>query len=218
MKISVSTCNTKMGKVHNISLPPNRTCDGRPCAELCYAQKAYQSYPPTRRAWDRNFQSWERDPMAYFEQLVAHLASHNVRRFRWHVAGDIPHPAYYRGMCLVADIHPEVDFLAFTKDERSFRAPRPQNLNLVFSMWPGLLPDITLTRARSLADWKTELEAYGALAWMIPEPGLVPPDSEYQQACNMALGIEALQCQGRCDACFMCWYLRQEMAVAFHQH
>ena len=60
--VTLTTGNTKMGRVLNISLPPVLTCDHNlPCYQKgCYAMRsAYNMYPEVRNAWDGNYAVWK---------------------------------------------------------------------------------------------------------------------------------------------------------------
>ena len=206
MKITITDGNTKLGKVHNISLPPGPTGTCRadaPCAKRCYAMKSWRMYPDTREAWQANLDAWNTDPMGYMEHIAGFCATHRVERFRWHVAGDIPSTVYHRGMCLVAECNPETRFLAFTKNENIVDLKRPENLRIIFSMWPGLKVNPV---------W---LESRVPMAWLQPATA---DGAAYETLCNEVTEGAAMPCSGHCDDCFMCWYLEPGMHVMMKEH
>lgn len=213
MKLSISKGNTKLGKVHNISLPPCHSCaPGVPCAEKCYARKAWVQFLETRAAWLRNWKAWTSDAMGYMETIAQHCADKRVERFRWHVAGDIPSLSYYDGMKIVAQCNPETQFLAFTKNYDAIMAPnRPSNLRLVFSMWPGLRVK-GLTQDEMLRNVSTA----ASVAWMVP--AVESTDDWYNEQLKSDVNAHSLACSGHCDKCFMCWYMESGSFVAFHEH
>lgn len=133
--IAISRGNSKMGWIPNISLPPIQTCPkGIPCAEKCYALKAYKQYPSVKAAWDRNLAIFRNDGADYFGQLDAFLARKAPAYFRFHVAGDIVSDAYFAGMLDIATRHPASRFLAYTKTDYH-RFAMPKNLVLLHSTW-----------------------------------------------------------------------------------
>lgn len=212
MRLSISSGNTKLGRIYNISLPPGVSCQkGVPCAGLCYAKKAWRR-SSVRRAWGGNYRAWKQDPMGYFESIAKFCIDHKVERFRWHVAGDIPTLAYLAGMELVAKCLSETQFLAFTKNKEVMlkNSPPPPNLKLVFSMWPGLLTD----KDPSLEHFMS----YGPVAWMVPQQANANPTLDAYDRIRSHHASESIECTGRCDSCFLCWYLEPGMSVAFKQH
>lgn len=216
-KLSISEGNTKVGKVHNISLPPGTSCqEGVACKNDCYAMKAWRQYPATRDAWQRNWDAWKADPDAYFGEIAQFCAEKGVQRFRWHVAGDIPDFKYYEGMCAVARCCDKTQFLAFTKNFDAALKGRPENLKIVVSMWPGDFDRIHPELTSDKDIWYRMLLSHSAIAWMVPEK---PSDDEwYNNMLETVVKPESLDCSGKCDECFLCWHLDPGSSVVFHQH
>lgn len=181
MKVTISKGNAKVGKVPNISLPPIATCpDDAPCkGDGCYALKAWKQYPGTRKAWGENLRAYDKDPAGYFGKLNEFMHKNKPRFFRFHVAGDIPDQRYLHSMGILAENHRGVKFLCFTKRHALDYSNIPSNLSVVFSMWPNW-GDTDKNMPRAWVDDGTETR--------IPS--------------------NALECQGCCDTCGMCWSLR----------
>lgn len=202
--VKISEGNTKLGKVFNVSLPPGLSCQPDvPCAEKCYAKKAWRLYPEVRNAWMQNWNIWKADNLDYMGQIATFIAERSVERFRWHVSGDIPDRAYYKGMCMIASCNPDTKFLAFTKNFNIISAGRPDNLQIIASMWPGLESTINLRK----------VEGSAPICWVLPKE---EPES-YKKA-RQLYGSNALSCNGKCDECFLCWYLEPFTSVAIKEH
>jgi len=200
-KVTISRSNMKIGRTMNISLPPIVTCRKNvPCAELCYAMKAYRMYPGVRASWDGNLAAYKQHASGYFWQIHQEIKrAKSVKVFRWHVGGDIPDMEYLLGMITLAAANPAVEFLCFTKryellagyvaDGSRF----PKNLKIVVSMWPGLkVPD--------------GLERFPK-AWMRDTKCL-----------DKRIPAGARKCPGKCTACGLCWKLPAGKSVVFQLH
>ena len=225
--VKITSGNTKLGKVFNLSLPPQHACASKiPCAAKCYARKAWQQYPETRAAWTNNWEAWQEDNLLYMEQIAQFCATKRVERFRWHVAGDIPSAAYLAGMNLVAKCNPATKFLAFTKrfdlveQHLATGGDLRDNLQLVFSMWPGLLEFLrTLPGTSHYAsndDLFQRIQSVLPLAWM--GPAKATEDLWYNETVDNVSRTEGLECHGHCDECFMCWYMEPGSGVVLHEH
>lgn len=190
MKVTISSGNSKIGKITNISLTPllacNHDCD---CKKGdCYALKAWRMYPNCRKAWNENMELFNRDWADYFRQILTWLKAHkNVRYFRWHVAGDVVDQNYISGMIQIADRLPRVQFLAFTKMHNLDFSAVPSNLKIIFSMWPN---------------WG-DTEKKMPRAWM-------------QDGTETRIPAGAIECSGECDECLACWNLSGDVVFAKH--
>lgn len=193
MKIHISTGNVKLGRIPNISLPPVLSCrPGVPCADLCYAQKAWRMYAGTRQAWSENLAMYQEDPQKYFTQIQHWMQKKNPRFFRWHVAGDIPDQQYWHMLRALCTEVPDTKFLLFTKRfELDFEGYPIPNLSVVLSMWPG----------------------------MSNPPELLLPRAWCQDGSETRVPADALECPGNCATCAMCWNLKEiERDVVFQIH
>lgn len=188
----ISTGNTKLGDIDNVSLTPCKSClPSAPCKAQCYALKAYRMYSSVRDCWNANLFDATHERSGYFDGIEKHLSKRKPRFFRWHVAGDILDQDYLDRMVDVASRFPEVKFLAFTKRHDLKYLCTPRNLQIVFSMWPGF----GSTRKRSIRR-----------AWM-------------QDGTETRVPADAIECPGHCDMCGMCWSLDSiGRDVVFHKH
>ena len=208
--LTLTTGNTKLGRVLNISLPPPASCDlTMPCfAKGCYAMRScYGLYPEVRTAWDGNMRVWrEGGPLGYFSAVREAVAKAKPELFRWHVGGDIPDngydgegDAYAGGICAVADDFPDVRFRIFTKRYAVVRRNAKMlkscpNLTVSLSMWPGVKCHAATLKAWS-ASWVRDPKN--------PDPR-IPADAK--------------ECSGRCDTCQLCWGLKPGESVVFDKH
>ena len=181
MKISISTQNTKMGRIPSISLPPGKACaDGTPCFEKCYAMKAYRQYPNTREAYNRNYLMLTQHRDEYFKQLSLWILKNKPEYFRFHVSGDFVDAEHLRLTLELCDWYHETLFLAFTKCHHmlpTITGLVPGNLQLIASRWP---------------EW-----------------GSVPPKGYRhawaQDGTETRIPGTAVECLGRCDECLECF-------------
>lgn len=181
-RISVSPGNRKMGgDIPSISFPPLLTCrPGAPCARVCYALKPYLSNRSVRSAWQRNLDMYLKDPKRFFEQIHAYVVWHCVERFRWFVAGDIPDIPFLEGVKQLCRETPDTSHLMFTKryDLDLDLDDRPPNLNMLFSLFPGLdIPDWVQSHRKAFFQDGTESRTTG----------------------------KEFVCSGHCAACLYCW-------------
>lgn len=191
--MSVSSGNQKIGNdTLNISLPPVKSCgncDG--CKSQCYALKAYRLYPEVKRNWNENFELWKSNPSEYESLIVNKIAAKNPRHFRWHVSGDIQDQSYLEMMYRIAKVFPGTRFLAFTKMYSLEYAGRPENLEIVFSIWPTM----------RMPEPNSNISGF---AWI---------DIDYRRT------GKALRCSGECIQCMVCFYMAENgIDVMFSIH
>ena len=207
MTVHISSGNSKLGKhIPNISLPPGYTCvKGVPCAEAssCYAHKAWRQYPNVRRAWTENLIHFMMQPENYFIQIQQYLWLHKPKRFRWHVAGDIPNQDYLEHMILIAKLNRLTAFLCFTKRYELSYSGLPSNLSIIASAWPGY--------SIVHVPWTAEAINYVTGGFL--------PIAWCQDGTETRIPHDAIACPGSCDGCDECWSLRQTgKDVWFHKH
>lgn len=181
--LRISPRNSKV-PFPNISHTPIKGCGNcGECAGDCYAMRPYRQYPNTKAAWDSNLELWEADPDRYIADLMAFLGKTRKRMFRFFVAGDVPDQRYIdQVMSAAACKYPHIRFLVFTKMHHLDYSERPDNLQVVFSQWPGMpMP----TRTDGIQ-----------LAWM-------------QDGTEKRIPKDALWCPGNCGNCGMCWELNK---------
>jgi hypothetical protein len=194
-EVFISTGNSKLGMIPNVSLPPVLAC-GSDCgcrSKLCYALRIYKRHAVVRKRWDSNLTIAITDPHQYFYSIHKQLQGMQPEYFRWHVGGDILNQQYLESMKTVAADHPKTKFLCFTKMYNLQYVPLPKNLRIVFSAWPGHL----------LVRWKPDRLL--PVAWM-------------QDGTEDRIPSDAKECTGSCHDCHACWDLKRGEHVYFHLH
>lgn len=196
MKVSISSGNTKMGKIPSINLPPIKACGNcSKCAKHCYAMKAYKMYENTRNAYDRNFKIAQEDRHNYFDQIYRFLSKSKSKVFRWHVSGDILDINYFQNMLLLAYAFPEKTFLVFTKMHkivnkyRSQTQDLPDNLKIFYSMWLDEKIDNPYGMSTARTVNKGETNKY-----------------------------DGFICEGNCEQCMACFESKPGSKVIFEMH
>jgi hypothetical protein len=185
--VSISRGNNKLGFTPNISLPPIEAClPGVLCAdEGCYALLYYR-WPSVKQAWDKNLNTHRADPKLYFQAIDRWLEIKRPYYFRWHVAGDILSQQYLDCMIEIAWRH-STRFLVYTKQHGLDFSGLPENLTVVFSMWPGI----------------EAVETDMPLAWVADER-------------ENRIPVGAFKCIEACPVCgFRCWYMGCGESVVF---
>ncbi len=191
MRLKISERNSKLGKLHNISLTPGASCrPGVPCLrEGCYAMQAYRRYPATRNAWDSNLRFYREDPRVFFEEFDSWLTLVKPKLFRMFVGGDFPDEGYLERYTKVTNDHPSTKFLAFTKRYGYNYSGVSENSTVILSCWPGLeLPK------HHMQPW----------AWLEDDPRR----------------LKGMTCEMKCDSpCgYKCWGLGPDDNVIFPKH
>lgn len=204
IRLHISTGNSKLGAIMNVSLPPVVTCPNcSGCARYCYAIRNYLRGENVYTAWNENYLLFLTDPDRYFSEISE--AVKLQRFFRWHVSGDIVNGAYFAGMIRVALENPKIEFLAFTKAYHIVNAAIaagaviPGNLHLLFSAAPGVA---------------------------MPNPYKIPEchiDFEDQSQNTYHGGAEyEHHCNGNCTECIIngcgCFFLKAGDVTIINQH
>lgn len=200
MHVSISSGNTKMGKIPSVSLPAGTTCSpGLPCWKKCYARKLENLRPTVRNAYERNYDILINEPDTYWREVEAVIML--SRYFRFHVSGDIVDTDYLARMVAVATTNPHCQILCFTKRydivnqylQRGFLLPK--NLHILFSVWKGLPVNNP---------------------FRLPEAHVL-----YRDGTTTAIGA-AVHCLGNCSTCAStdggCWGLKRGDAVLLDEH
>ena len=188
-RVSISMGNKKLLCVPNISLTPWFSCAAKvPCADKCYARKAYVLYPKVRHAWNENFMCAKENPDYFFQCVENFLVQYKPKMFRVHVGGDFFSAEYVRAWYELAESFPRIRFLAFTKQYKNVivnELMRPRNFRIIFSAWPGM----------------TTPEGY-PVAW-------------YQNG-SVSVPRKAFMCRGSCDTCKVCFTGDRDVMLKAH--
>ena len=150
IKPCISTGNTKIGKVLNVSLMPVITCGNcRECMCTCYDVHACVFHGRNViSARMRNTVLLTKDRDRYFSEIEKKVSRRRKNKYmRWHVAGDIMDYDYFDRMCGIAERHPDFTFWTYTKMYSivnrwiSENGALPSNLHVMFSAWTGVKMD-----------------------------------------------------------------------------
>lgn len=202
--VSISSGNTKMGKVASVSLLPILTCPARcngTCGDKCYAKKLALLRPTVARAYARNTVVARLAREEFFDAV--NDAMKKVEYFRFHVSGDIPSVQYFRRVVRSCINNPHCQVLLFTKRFEivnwyiEHENPLPENLHCLFSGWTNLNP--------------TEA---GFNPHNLPETTVYAKDEDIRPEWNL--------CGGNCLDCAIhdggCWAAKPGETIAFKIH
>jgi hypothetical protein len=195
-QVTISSGNSKMGKIYSVSLPPVLTCrEDAPCKKGCYAMKGAFLYANVKSSYQNNLDFFNEDAKGYELSILKQLPMYGV--FRWSVSGDIVNNEYLEMMIRIAKKLPNVKFLAFTKkyeliNEYLLTKKLPKNLKVVFSAWKGL---------------EFENPNKLSIAYVYDKNNI-----------DERIPKNALPCNGDCSQCMVCWGLKKSSSVVFNKH
>lgn len=200
--VSISKGNTKVGAIPSVSLLPVEDCKNcKACMHSCYDLRHDLIYKNVLRQRAANSAICKASMQRYFQEIDAWITCNFPRAFRWHIGGDIGGAEYLDGMVKIANGHPDVLFLAFTKAFSvvngflSSGGKIPDNLKIIFSGWIGQKMDnpFNLPTAHPLFSDGTTSAKDGAKL-----------------------------CTGNCTECLrehrLCWYVQAGDEIVFPAH
>lgn len=197
--ISISKSNSKMGEIPSVSLPSKITCRECECWIKCYGGRLERIRPSVRKAYERNLEILNSDPVTYWREVEASIML--SRFFRFHVSGDIPDMNYLEHMVDIAERNPHCKILCFTKKYElvnEFIADNwalPDNLLVIFSAWDNL-------EMQNLYNLPVAYVRY--------------------RDGHTSAPATAIECNGDCAECATtdggCWVLQPGEAVVFDEH
>ncbi len=170
------------GSIPSVSLFPVTGCAKQvPCAQDgCFSLQMCSGSAKMRDSWSSNGRLARCDPESYFAMIRDCLKRRKPPLFRWHVRGDILSQSYLQGMETIAREFPATHFLAFTEQFGLNYGNQPQNLTIVFSMWPGMPKP---KRQRGIR-----------FGWL-------------QDGTERRVPKNAMRCTAACENCGQCWEL-----------
>jgi len=192
VKADVSHGNRKLvGQYMIWNLPHKITCPGRTalCEKVCYAKKAEVAYKDVYPSRMRNLEASRKD--GFIEAIDKHIKRNASKRpfFRIHESGDFYNQEYLNKWIQIANLNPDVHFLAFTKSFKLDYSNAPANLQIIYSVMEDTVQE------------------------SIPE-GFKAFAGDCQN-----IPINTLECPGYCATCGMCWQLSKiAFNVHFNVH
>ena len=139
IEIKISKGNTKLGNIPNVSTIPVKDCGNcDACKTDCYALKSWRMYPSVRNAWKHNSNAFRNNLDESMQSIRKYLDKKKPDYFRIHQAGDFLSQKHLNAWIKLAREYPETKFLAYTKmHSLNFRS-KPDNFNILLSMFPGM--------------------------------------------------------------------------------
>ena len=205
--ISVNNGNRKTGLACLTFSFPRCSCDPTvPCMKPgnCYCEHFPQSSAAVQGAYWRNWRLWHENPDKVEKQLDAIIELNGLPLFRYCDCGDFPDDNFALMTLRIAEKHPDVNFLAYTKKYAMINAvlnylKLPENLTIRMSHWDKA--------------WEHNVENPHNL----PEAFVKFKNSEK----NLDIPKNAFHCKGgkqtTCSACKVC-FMKQVQYVYFDEH
>ena len=205
----ISTGNKKLAPTADTkfliwNLPAEKTCPFATelCKKFCYAKKAERMYKGARNAREVNFTD-SLSPaftVAMGLEIRKYINRPSWRGkkvlFRIHESGDFYNKEYVQKWIDIANIFPNIQFLAYTKSVRFFAGlDIPENLTIRFSVWDDTKPG-ELAIARYIG-----LPTYSAVnkSQFVDVPAI--------QRCD---------CKKGCGDCQKCWNKSLDIITEIH--
>jgi len=199
--ITISTNNSKLGIIPNLSLPPVKTCIKKPpCTNSCYARRVVLRYPNAKKAYENNLNALLSDSTAFFEEINHYLSLFSPKFFRIHSSGDFmigtikESQNYLNQWAMLADKFSDIKFLAFTKCYYLDYSNIPDNFSVVFSAWFNYPMPTLPNKIKGIAWVQNSAE----LEKRIPKNSFL--------------------CSGKCDDCGFCWHMSRGQNVTLPLH
>ena len=196
--VHISPGNTKTGNIPSFSLPAKKTCPGSTplCRKHCYAKNNAERYDRTAACYKRNHAAVKLDNFA--ENMIHHIHSLNTRFFRIHVSGDFYSQEYLDQWKIMSAAFPYIQFLAFTKSFDLDYTSAPDNLNIIWSVFPDTDFDKIPAGPRAYTDFSETFV-----------------DAEYPEG----MTDNAVKCDGLCTTCGTCFYSNEnQLDTIFDAH
>lgn len=143
--LNVSEENEKIGKVMNLNLPIEYTCNHTcECYKngVCYASGGCYNYSSNQKRYTENFNFFvEHGTETFIKAIQFAIESINYKHFRWFTCGDIPTLTFLNCMVTIAKNNPNIAFWSYTKKYGivnkwiEINGNLPENLKIIFSHW-----------------------------------------------------------------------------------
>ena len=184
-----------MGPVPSFSIPEGVNCPGATplCRRDCYFKFMRLRLPRLGKTLIENDHIVKND-IDWINRLKYAIVNQNCRYFRLHVGGDFFCQSYLDGWIEICQSLPDIKFLAFTKSVSLDYTMAPDNLNIIWSIFPDTI----------MSDVPPGPRAYTAI-----------PDIPY--AAGLTDG--AIRCAGLCVSCGVCFHSNDNQTdVVFDAH
>jgi hypothetical protein len=114
----LSTGNTKLGKMHNWSIPAIHTCPGRSalCEALCYAAQGFYKMNNVIDALQSNLELCRQPGWA--DSMIKEIQKKKCTVVRIHVAGDFFNTGYLSDWIKICEACPNTTFYAYSRSWR----------------------------------------------------------------------------------------------------
>lgn len=174
-----------------MSLPPLATCeDNPPCAKLCYARKFHTGFAAhtAGKQWDSNWELYQSDPDRYFASITDQLSGYKNIKLFRWHVGGDIPDQNYIDGMYY--LSKKIWWIDFLAyTRRDWALPySTKNLKIVRSLWLG---EVDSERDRR--------------------------DLKYPWFKVLPKG-EPATCQGGCDRCAVCWYLKPGTGMTVNLH
>jgi hypothetical protein len=212
-KLEITQSNSKLKSIASFGLLPSSNCHGTCinatslCRKFCYVNGHNELNRKLSERLRLELNTYLIRHLPHREiknQLIKFFKSYQGNYFRIHYAGDFFAQWYVDLWYSVIKQFPRIKFLAFTKSHSLDFSNKPNNLSLVYSVFPDtkkIIDDIPLSIA-------------------IFPSGYVFNDSMYNHSQEIAIrAMDALMCPGNCETCLACFGLAEKhIDVKFHIH
>jgi len=206
--VRISPGNTKLGKIPSFNLLPLKTCAGSTalCRKYCYARQSLQYSCQANKAWTVNTYMVNKHLDAV-EHTISHwLTKRKPVLFRIHAAGDFVSQEYLDMWQRIAGKFTETRFLAFTKHFTLDYTEKPDNLVVMYSVFPD-------------SDYDSIPADGNKLSFAVFPADM--PDKHYDPTVDKQITDQrlTLPCPGDCRGCGVCWHIdRLDVNVMFKIH
>jgi len=130
LKISQTS---KLNGIRTFNLPAIYSCPHRTknCEEYCYATRGRMGISTNQKLYMKNM-ALTKSP-DFIWMMKVHLTE-NENFFRIHACGDFYSTSYFADWCKIAQQHPHITFLAYTRNWDIDGTQAPSNLKLIYSV------------------------------------------------------------------------------------
>lgn len=198
--VKISAGNDKLEDIPNISIVPGETCPGSvdEC-RYCYAKVSMRCSTWAEVRWRVNTFYAKNDPRRFMNDVAAQIYLSRTDYFRIHVGGDFFSRKYLVTWFDIVRQFPDVRFLAFTKSFELDWSGKPDNLIVIWSVFPSTDFDIVPSGPRAWTHFDVVNRFYH-----------IKHEKRYEAA---------MKCTGTCRSCGMCYHNdHNRVDVSFDAH